>query len=71
VTYSLIFDGLRRLAPGLAAAAILSWTEPVLAQMPGRLPGEANGVFQWVIVLLIAVLFGAVVFMNPKRTHQD
>ncbi len=65
---SIVRNSVRRLTP---VFALLALAQPVMAQQPARLPGVANGVFQWVIVLLIAVLFGAVVFMNPKRTHQD
>lgn len=59
------------LAHWLMVLVTLVWAQPAWAQQPARLPNEANGLFQWVIVVLIAVLFGAVVFMNPKRTHQE
>ena len=41
------------------------------AQMEARLPGDDNGVVQWFVMAGVLILFGAVVFMNPKRSHMD
>lgn len=45
-------------------------TAPVLAQAPGRLPGEDSGVWQWVVGLGLVAVVVAASFINPKRTHQ-
>ena len=62
----------RAAAPWLGAvAAFFALAQPTFAQVPARLPGDDKGMLQWAMAVGILVLFSAVVFMNPKRSHQN
>lgn len=60
---------IRRAMTAGALAAVALFSTPVLAQEPARLPGEDNGVFQYIATFALAALILGAAFLNPKRSH--
>jgi hypothetical protein len=52
-----------------AVAAVTFFSTPAFAQEPARLPGEDNGVFQYIATFALGALILGAAFLNPKRSH--
>ena len=54
-----------------AAAFLHGLAEPLLAQVPARLPEESSGIIPWVVAGAVAAICCATGFINPKRSHRS